>query len=82
MAEEADPGAVISAVYENLAEAPCALLVATLDDALAVEERPNMPGTTDAWPNWSIALPVPLEELEKGPLAGRLARILHRDRAG
>jgi len=31
---------------------------------LAVEERPNMPGTVDEWPNWSIALPLPLEEIE------------------
>ena len=51
---------------------------ATLDDVLEVEERPNMPGTTDAWPNWSIALPEPLEELERRPLAGRLAELLRR----
>ena len=27
-------------------------------DAIGVEERPNMPGTVDEWPNWSLALPV------------------------
>jgi 4-alpha-glucanotransferase len=55
---------VIARAHRDLARAPCALLAATLDDALAVEERPNMPGTVDEWPNWSIALPLPLEEIE------------------
>ena len=58
---------VIERVYADLAQAPCLLLTASLDDALAVEERPNMPGTIDEWPNWSIALPLPLEELERPP---------------
>lgn len=69
---------VVAAVYADLAEAPCYLLTATLDDVLAVEERPNMPGTTDAWPNWCIALPTPLEELEKAPQASTLAHTLRR----
>ena len=72
------PADVIAGVYGDLAGAPCRLLVATLDDALAVEERPNMPGTTDEWPNWCLALPEPLEDLEKGPLAARLAALLRR----
>lgn len=69
---------VIEEVYADLAGAPCDLLVATLDDMLAVQERPNMPGTTDLWPNWSLALPVPLEEWAKGPLPGRIAYHLNR----
>jgi 4-alpha-glucanotransferase len=69
---------VIAAVYADLAEAPCYLLVATLDDVLVVEERPNMPGTIAEWPNWRIALPVPLEDLEKSPLAAEVANLLRR----
>ncbi len=72
---------VISGVYEDLGAAPCRLLVASLEDVLAVEERPNMPGTTDAWPNWSIALPAPLEDLENVPLAERVAERLRRQRS-
>jgi 4-alpha-glucanotransferase len=52
---------VILATHRLLAEAPSVVVTASLEDALGVEERPNMPGTTDAWPNWSLALPVPLE---------------------
>ncbi len=69
---------VIGATYDALAEAPCALLSAALDDALAVEERPNMPGTIDEWPNWCLALPAPLEDIEQSPLASAIAQDLNR----
>ncbi len=72
---------VIARVHEALAAAPSRILTATLDDAMAVEERPNMPATTDEWPNWSIALPMPIEDLEKSAPVARLARILSRGRA-
>jgi 4-alpha-glucanotransferase len=71
---------VITRTYADLAEAPCVLVAATLEDALAIEERPNMPGTLDEWPNWSIALPVPLEELEEAELPRALAEVLSEDR--
>jgi 4-alpha-glucanotransferase len=61
-----------------LARTPCRLITATLDDALAVEERPNMPGTTTAWPNWSIALPKSLEEIQQAELVRKLGRIMSR----
>lgn len=73
------PEEVIAGVYADLGRAPCQLLVASLEDVLAVEERPNMPGTTDAWPNWSIALPASLEDLEEAPLAARIAEALRRE---
>ena len=54
------------------------ILTATLDDAAVVEERPNVPGTTDERPNWSIALPAPLEDLEKSPTPTAIADALRR----
>ena len=38
-----------------------------------VEERPNMPGTMGDVPNWSLALPAPLEEFGDLPLPGAIA---------
>ncbi len=67
---------VIARVHEALGKAPSRLVTATLDDAMAVEERPNMPATTTEWPNWSMALPRPIETLEKDPLANRVARAI------
>jgi 4-alpha-glucanotransferase len=80
---DAPVGEVIERAYRLLDRAPCAIATATLDDALAVEERPNMPGTTDEAPNWSLALPVSLEELEKAPLPEAIADAFSdRARAG
>ncbi|MGA2031950.1 MAG: 4-alpha-glucanotransferase [Thermoguttaceae bacterium] len=67
---------VIRQTYRVLARAPSLLLLASLEDALAVEERPNMPGTTTQWPNWSLALPGGLEALEAAPLPRQIARAL------
>lgn len=68
---------VVEATYASLGQAPCALLTAVLDDACAVEERPNMPGTIDQWPNWCLALPKSLEEIEQSPLAQAICRCLN-----
>jgi len=79
-ADEAAPVTeVIKRAYMLLGAGPCDVVTATLDDALAVEERPNMPGTTDQWPNWSIALPQPLEEIETAELAQAIAAGLSRE---
>jgi 4-alpha-glucanotransferase len=48
-----------------------------MEDALGVERRPNLPATTsDARPNWSIPLPLPLDELVVDDRPRRLAAIL------
>jgi 4-alpha-glucanotransferase len=62
---EAPVEEVVAGAHRALGRAACLLVTASLEDALGVEERPNMPGTVDEWPNWSIALPLPLEELER-----------------
>ena len=57
-------GDLAVALHRRLAASPSALVAATLEDALQVELRPNLPGTVAAQrPNWSRALPVPIEEL-------------------
>jgi len=76
LGEDAPVTDVIEAVHSRLAEAPSLLVTATLEDALAVAERPNVPGTSFERPNWSLALPLPLEALETAPLPQRIAAIL------
>jgi 4-alpha-glucanotransferase len=77
-ADDAPVAEVVERVHRRLAEAPSRIVTATLDDALAVVERPNMPGTVDEWPNWSIALPEPLEAIERATLPRAVARALAR----
>jgi 4-alpha-glucanotransferase len=67
---------VILATYAALAEAPSALLTATLDDALAAQNRPNMPGTTVEYPCWCLPLPQTLEQIEQDPRPRRIAAAL------
>jgi 4-alpha-glucanotransferase len=76
LADGAPVEEAVLAAYRLLAEAPCAVLTATLEDACGVWERPNIPGTVDEWPNWRLALPTPIEELERAPLVRSLAGVL------
>ena len=66
--------------HRALAHGAPAVVVGTLDDALGVTERPNMPGTTDEWPNWKLALPLPLEEIEQDARVHAVARALSEGR--
>ena len=76
VADDAPVEEVVVAVHRLLAESPSAVVAATLDDALCVEERPNVPGTTDERPNWSLALPKALEDIEVDPAVAAVAAAL------
>ncbi|HWQ55368.1 MAG TPA: 4-alpha-glucanotransferase [Bryobacteraceae bacterium] len=68
---------VILELHRQLARAPSVAVTATLEDALAVERRPNIPSsTTDERPNWSLALPKTLEEIRADPQVRALAGAL------
>jgi 4-alpha-glucanotransferase len=79
---DAPAATAVEAAYRLLAEAPSLVRMATLEDALAMEERPNIPGTTRERPNWSRLLPRSLEELVRGPLFGAIGRLLAEDAPG
>ncbi|HEX4403853.1 MAG TPA: 4-alpha-glucanotransferase [Polyangia bacterium] len=65
-------------VHASLATSPCRVLLATLEDALGVEERPNLPGAPATFPNWSLALPVVLDDFDAQELPNRIAKALAR----
>jgi 4-alpha-glucanotransferase len=67
---------VIRRTYACLSRTPSAVVAATLEDAAAVEPRPNMPGTVDAWPNWTQPLPISLEALARSRHAAAIAAVL------
>jgi 4-alpha-glucanotransferase len=77
-AEKTPASVVIVRVHQALGRAPSRIVTGTLDDAMAVEERPNMPATTHEWPNWRLALPKPIESLKDSQLARRIAKTLKR----
>lgn len=75
-----DVHAAVIERYRMLRSAPSLLVLVSLDDAAQVKERPNMPGTVDAYPNWKFALPAPVEDIMTGPLADDLVLMLDQDR--
>ncbi|HYP24377.1 MAG TPA: 4-alpha-glucanotransferase [Actinomycetota bacterium] len=78
--DDAAPADAVKKAHSLLARASSAVVVATLEDALEVRRRPNQPGTTDERPNWSMPLPVPIDELAERPLVKSVARTLARGR--
>lgn len=78
LAPDADRTQVILRTHDLLATARSMLITATLEDALGVEERPNLPGAGADHANWCRALPKPLEEIEADPLPLAIGRTLAR----
>ena len=74
---DADVTVAITQTFEQLALAPSAIVMATMEAACVATDRPNMP-TADNHPNWSIALPLSLEEVETSAHSVALAKILSR----
>jgi len=67
---------VIRRAYTLLAKAPSVVVTATLEDAAAVEARPNMPGTVTEWPNWSQPLPRSIDDIARSEHARAIAKAL------
>ncbi len=67
---------VADAAVAHVARAGCELVMLPLEDALALEEAPNVPGTTDEHPNWRRRLPDSADALLEEPhVAARLGSL-------
>ena len=75
---DAELESVLLRSHAGLAAAGSALTLATLEDALQVAERPNLPGTTIERKNWSLALPMSLEEVTQSRTVRQLAAAMRR----
>ena len=67
-----EPSAKGTVTY--LAATPSKLLVVALEDALGLEDQPNVPGTIDEHPNWRRRYPVDLEDILAGDRMDAVAR--------
>ncbi|HEU4350126.1 MAG TPA: 4-alpha-glucanotransferase [Actinoplanes sp.] len=67
---------VVVAMHEFLARTPCRFVTASLYDVLGILDQPNLPGTTDEYPNWRIPIPPSLEEITVDPRVRRIAAVL------
>jgi 4-alpha-glucanotransferase len=73
MPDETPPVDVAVAAYTALARGRPRIVLASLEDALGVNERPNVPGTTTEFPNWRLALPSLIEDIENADGVNRIA---------
>jgi 4-alpha-glucanotransferase len=73
---------VVVAMHRLLAAAPSEVVLAAPGDAVGDLRQPNLPGTTDAYPNWRLPLadstgrPVGMAEFLAHPATARIAAVL------
>lgn len=79
VADEAPDREVIVEAHRALAGSGSDLAMVTLEDAVGVSHRPNVPGTIDEHPNWRLALPVPIEDLDNAG-AAEIAQVMNEFR--
>jgi 4-alpha-glucanotransferase len=60
-------GDIHNALVGLLAMTPCKLLVLSQEDLFKEERQQNVPGTIEAYPNWSIKMKYTVEELKTHP---------------
>lgn len=74
--DQADPVDVAVDAYTRLAHGRPRIVLVSMEDALGVHERPNVPGTVNEFPNWRLALPIPIEQIETSDGPNRIAQIM------
>ncbi len=67
---------IVVAMHAALARTPCRLVVASLYDVLGEVRQPNLPGTTDEYPNWRMPLGPGLEQIAADPRVREVAGVL------
>ena len=74
--EDDSDDAIVVALHAALAASPARLVAASLYDVLGETRQPNLPGTTDQYPNWRLPLPVTREDLPTHEGVRAVARLL------
>ena len=82
MGEDGNPPAEppVDAILAHVAAAPCALAIVPLEDLLALEEQPNLPGTIDEHPNWRRRMEDSTDALLARPEIARRTALLTSER--
>lgn len=61
------PPRLLVAAHRLLASTPCLLAGVRLADLVGPERPTNLPGTTDAYPNWRPRAPLPVDRIAEAP---------------
>ncbi|MGH3744211.1 MAG: 4-alpha-glucanotransferase [Mycobacteriales bacterium] len=71
---------VVVAMHAYLGRTPSRIVLASPYDVVGETRQPNLPGTTDAYPNWRIRLPLSLEELVADSRVAAVGAVLRQAR--
>jgi 4-alpha-glucanotransferase len=74
------PARAVDAAVVRVARAGCELAIVAIEDVLALEEAPNLPGTIDQHPNWRRRLPASPDVLLAQPAVADRIATLNRER--
>ena len=66
-----DPAPAVEAALAHVARSPAVLALAPVEDLLAEDEQPNLPGTVTEHPNWRRRQSAPLADLLHDPATAR-----------
>ncbi len=70
------------AVHRFIARTPSVLVTVQLEDLLNSERQPNLPGTTDEYPNWRIRLPIAVAQIERHTHFRSVTEAMRAERGG
>jgi 4-alpha-glucanotransferase len=79
--ETDDVEELVVAMHEFVGSTPSLLAAVALGDAVGDPRQPNLPGTTDEYPSWRIALPVALDDLGGSALLRRVVAAVRTGRS-
>jgi 4-alpha-glucanotransferase len=75
-----DTTRVAAAAARFIAATPSRLALLPMEDALALEDQPNLPGTVDEYPNWRRRYPTEAATMLDGAdVRARLQALARRD---
>ena len=74
------PSELGEAILAYLARSRARLMLVQIEDVAGEAEQANLPGTTDAHPNWRRRLSARLEDLLAGPAMARVAALVTASR--
>ena len=71
---------VFIALHQLLARSPSLMVTLRLADLVGEDRATNVPGTSDAYPNWRLKLRLPIEELASSSLFTRIVAAVASER--
>ncbi|MEO5732403.1 MAG: 4-alpha-glucanotransferase [Rubrivivax sp.] len=74
------PTVLALAVHRFIARTPSVLVTVQLEDLIGSQQQPNLPGTTDQYPNWRIRMPMTVSDIGRSAHFQSLTAAMRQER--